>query len=98
MKLNEKSKHSLAILLQVDLMSWFSREDLNMIIKIYEAISNTNFRDLLTVYNFALFLINKYEAHFDTEQGLIDCVKIDLNDLLKAIKSNLAINKMLNDK
>ena len=98
MKLDEKSKHVLAIFLQVDLMRWFNKEDLNMIIKTYEAISNTNFRDLLTIYNFALFLINKYEAHFDTESGLIDCVKIDLNDLLKTIKSNLAINKMLNDK
>lgn len=98
MKLDEKSKHKLAIFLQVDLMCWFSKEDLDMIIKTYEAISNTSFRDLFTIYNFALFLIDKYEAHFDTEPGLIDYVKFDLNDLLKTIKSNLAINKMLKDK
>ena len=98
MKLDGKSKHKLAIFLQVKLMSWFSKEDLDMIIKTYEATSNTSFRALFTIYNFALFLIDKYEAHFDTEPGLIEYVKIDLDDLLKTIKFNLAISKMLNDK
>ena len=54
---------------EVKLMSWFSKEDLDMIIKTYEATSNTSFRALFTIYNFALFLIDKYEAHFDTEPG-----------------------------
>ena len=71
MNLSDESKRKLASHLATGLRSWFSKEDLNKIIKTFEAISSTNFNALRT-YNFALFLVNQYEAHFDTEPGLID--------------------------
>ena len=98
MNLSGENKHKLASCLATELRSWFSKEDLDKIIKTFEAISSTNFKVLRT-YSFALFLVNQYEAHFNTEPGLIDYVKFDLDDLLKTIKSNLAItNILLNDK
>ena len=98
MKLTGKSKHKLASRLVVELRSWFSKEDLDMVIKIIEAISSTKFKKLLRTYNFALFLVSQYETFFKTEQSLLEYVKIDLTDLLLSIKRNLVLNKMLNDK
>ena len=97
MKLSEESKRKLASKLTANLRSWFSKEDLDIIIKVYEAIGHIEFKALRT-YGFALFLVNQYEAHFKTEPGLIDNVKFDLTDLLETIMSNLAVINLLNDK
>lgn len=97
MKLNEESKHLLALSLQFSLVSWFSKENLDNIIKTFEAISSTEFKEFRT-YNFALFLVNRYEAYFKTELGLLDYVKSDLNDLSRTIRHNLVIIEILNDK
>ena len=97
MELNEESKRKLASILAVNLRSWFSKENLDKIIKTFEAISSTEFKVLRT-YNFALFLVNRYEAYFKTEPDLIDYVKSDLHDLSRTIRHNLVISEILNDK
>ena len=104
MKLSEESKRKLASCLATELRSWFSKEDLDKIIKTFEAISSTEFKEFRT-YNFALFLVNRYEVYFKTEQGyfkteqgLLNYVKSDLNDLLRTIRYNLVISEMLSNK
>lgn len=103
MKLSEENKRKLASSLVIELRSWF-KKDLDIIIKVYEAIGHIKFKALRT-YNFALFLVNQYEAYFKTEQGyfkteqgLLNYVKSDLNDLSRTIRHNLVISEMLNDK
>ena len=97
MELNNENKRKLASRLVVNLRSWFSKEDLDMIIKMYEAIGHTKYKALRT-YNFALFLVNQYAAYFDTKENIIYIAKLNLSEVLSTIDFNLVIKNMLNNK
>ena len=98
MKLTEESKQKLALKLVVNLKSWFSSVDLDLIVDYYEADTGEYFRHS-QLRSFALFLVKLY-SNLETEGQIIKYVKSDLLYLFKKIKYDVVLKNLevLNDK
>ena len=98
MKLTEESKQKLALKLVVNLKSWLSSEDLDLIVDYYEADTG-EYEYFRQLRSFALFLVKLY-GNLETEGQIIKYVKSDLLYLLKKIKYDVVLRnlEMLNDK